>query len=376
MAAITAPWALEAAARIREPHRQVLKATAYPVTGAPFDLDVLQATVTLDESWSPRIQASLSCEVPADKAQLAALDPRKRVRVKVYAGYQWNSVSEDVQLLADLHLRNRDIKRPDNTLELRLASDEALAQDYKRQSWDTQPPTTNLLDFVTYHANIASIPETIQPVLTDFVTSFGASSLTGVVQEPGKDSWSLLADAQDRAGCRIYVDGNRRWHIERLPKLGVTALNLTIGVDGIITESSATLSREDFKNAVTIKYAWRDGAGNDQVIYGNCFVNSGEFATSAIGFNVYYLERSVPATQAQADAAAKTVLTSVGRRGNSYSITALNAFWLTPGSTVTATLPEGDQRKMLVSSVSFNYPSGEMSLKLRQPEDLSTAATP
>ncbi|MFF2842698.1 hypothetical protein [Paenarthrobacter sp. NPDC057981] len=296
--------------------------------------------------------------------------------MKVYAGYQWNSVSEDVQLLADLHLRNRDIKRPDNTLELKLAGDEALAQDYKRQSWDTQPPVTNLLDFVTYHKDIASIPESTPAVLTDFVTSFGASSLAGVVQEVGKDSWSLLADAQDRAGCRIYVDGNRRWHIEKLPKLGVTALNLTIGTDGIITESAATLSREDFKNSVTIKYSWRDGSGNDQVIYGNALVNAGEFATSAIGLNTYYLERSIPATQAQANAAAATVLTSVGRRGNSYSIGAVNAFWITPGSTVTATLPEGDQRKMLVSSVSFNYPSGDMSLKLRQPEDLSTAATP
>lgn len=375
MAAITAPWEPEAAELIRESHSQVFTATAYPVSGDPVELDVLNATVTLDESWSPRIQASLSCSLP-DSSVLDKLDPRKRVRVKVYAGYRWNSVSEDVQLLADLHLRNREIQRPDNTLELRLASDEALAQDYKRQSWDTQPLTSNLLDFVTYHAEIASIPESIQPVLTDFPTYYGSSSLTGVVQEPGQDSWSLLADAQDRAGVRIYCDGQRRWRIARLPRLGVTALNLTINDGGLITGSTGTLSREDFKNAVTIKYSWRDSGGNEQVVYGNRFVSSGEFATGSIGFNVYYLERNVPATQAQADAAAKTVLDSVGRRGNSYSIEAVNAFWLVPGSTVTATLPEGDQRKMLVSSVSFNYPSGDMSLKLRQPEDLSTSATP
>ncbi|AOY71025.1 hypothetical protein ARZXY2_1472 [Arthrobacter sp. ZXY-2] len=376
MAAITAPWGIEAQSRIREPHRQVLKATVYPVTGDPFDLEVLNASVTLDESWSPRIQASLSCEIPSDNALLAKLDPRKRVRVKIYAGYQWNSVSEDVQLLADLHLRTRDIKRPDNTLELRLGGDEWLAQDYKRQSWDTQPPTTNLLDFVTYHKNIASIPETTPAVITDFPTYFGASSLTGVVQEPGQDSWRLLADAQDRAGCRIYVDGERRWHIEKFPRLGVTALNLTVGVDGIITESTASLNREGFTNAVTIKYAWRDGAGVEQVVYGNCFVNEGEFATSSIGFNVFYLERDIPATQAQADAAAKSILQNRLKRGNSYSLSAVNAFWLKPGMTVTATLPEGDQRKMLVSSVDFSYPDGLMSLKIRQPEDLSTAATP
>lgn len=368
--AITSPWASDAADRIRYSHRSVIKATAFPLIGDPFDLDVENATVQMDESWSPRIQASLSCKIPADPALLAKLDARQAVRVKIYAGYVWDSVTEDVQLLADLHLRERTIQRPANTLELRLSSDEALAQDYKRMSWDGQPPVTNLLDFVTYHANIATIPDTIQPVITDFPTSFGASSLTGVVQEIGQDSWSLLADAQDRAGVRIYCDGERRWHIEKLPKLGVTALNLTTGVLGIITESAETFSREDFANAVSIKYSWRDVSNVEFVRYGNALVYDGPLGTGSIGLKVYSIERNVPATQTQADAAARSVLASVGKRGKSFSIESVNAFWVTPGKTVTATLPAGEQERLLVSSVSFNFPSGQMSLKLRKPEDL------
>ncbi|MCZ9883722.1 hypothetical protein [Arthrobacter sp. B2a2-09] len=369
---ITAPYAADAQDRIRFSSRHVITATAYPVSGSPFELDVEDAQVQFDESWSPRIQATLTCKVPEDKTVLESLDARKNVRVKIYAGYVWDSVTEDIQLLADLHVRSREVKRPSNRLVLRCHSDEGLAQDYKRLAWDSAPPQSNLLDVVQYHANIAVIPGAAPTVVTDFPSNFGASAVSGVTQDPGQDSWSLLSDAANRAGVQIYCTGDRKWRIAARPVISSdTALNLTTGGGGIIKESTALYSREEFNNAVCIAYKWRDVSNVDHVLYGHAYISSGPFAMSAIGHNTYFEERNIPATQAQADAAATAALQAMAKRGRFFSIDAISAYWVLPGMTVTATLPTGDQERLLVSSVSFNFPSGAMSLRLRQPEDLT-----
>lgn len=369
---ITAPYSADAQERIRFSSRHVITATAYPIGLSPIELDVEDAQVTFDESWSPRIQASLTCKVPEDKTILEALDARKSLRIKIYAGYVYDSITSDVQLLADLHVRSREVKRPSNRMVFRCWSDEGLSQDYKRLSWDSQPPQSNLLAFVQYHANIAVSPGAAATVVSDFDALFGSSAVSGVVQEPGQDSWKLLSDAANRAGVQIYCDGNRAWHIGAQPVISSeTAINLTTGGGGIVKESTAVYSREEFNNAVCLKYAWKDASNIDRVTYGHAYLSSGPFALSAIGWNSYFEERSIPATQAQADSAATATLQALAKRGRSFAIDAISAYWIRPNQTVTATLPTGDQERLLVSSVSFNFPSGDMSLKLRQPETLT-----
>lgn len=373
---ITAPYSADAQDRLRFSSRHVITATAYPVGLPPVVLDVEDAQVQFDESWSPRIQASLTCKVPEDKAILESLDARKSLRIKIYAGYVYDSVTEDVQLLADLHVRSREVKRPSNRMVFRCWSDEGLALDYKRLAWDSQPPQSNLQDFVQYHANIAVIPAPSPTVVSDFPSTFGASSVSGITQEPGQDSWRLLSDAANRAGVQIYCDADRKWRIAAKPVIsGDTALNLTTGGGGIVKESTAVYSREEFNNAVCLKYAWKDASNVDHVIYGHAYLSAGPFALAAIGYNSYFEERAIPATQAQADAAASATLQALAKRGRSFSIDSISAYWLRPGQTVTATLPTGDQERLLVSSVSFSFPSGDMSLRLRQPETLTISNT-
>jgi hypothetical protein len=373
---ITAPYSADAQERIRFSSRHVITATAYPVGLSPVELDVEDAQVQFDESWSPRIQATLTCKIPEDKAILEALDARKGFRIKIYAGYVYDSVTEDIQLLADLHVKSREVKRPSNRMVFRCWSDEGLAQDYKRLAWDSQPPQSNLQAFVQYHANIAVTPGPAPTVVSDFPPSFGSSAVSGVVQEPGQDSWKLLSDAANRAGVQIYCDGDRVWHISAQPVIsGETALNLTTGGGGIIKESTAVYSRETFNNTVCLKYSWKDASNVDHVIYGHAYLSAGPFALSAIGYNSYFEERNIPATQAQADAAASATLQALAKRGRSFSIDAVSAYWIRPNHSVTATLPTGDQERLLVSSVTFNFPSGDMSLKLRQPETLTISNT-
>lgn len=367
----TFPYSADAEDRIRYSARHIVSATAYPDGADPVELDIESGWVKFDDSVAPRIQANLTCKVPADSSVLDSLDARKTFRVSIFAGYKYDSVTEDVQLLADLHVRSRSITRPANRMELECWSDEGLAQDYKRLAWDSQPPQSNLLDAIDYHVSIASYGTTAPDVVSDYAASYGASAVSGLVQEPGQSSWDLIVESASRAGVSVYCEPDRTWRIAKPQELSSdTALNLTTGAGGVIIDSNSVYSRENFHNAVCIKYAWKDVSNVDHVVYGHAYVASGPFSLAEIGYNSYYEERNVPATQAQADAAATARLTALSRRGRSFSIEAVSAYWLRPGATVTATLPEGEQERLLVSAVYFNFPSGSMSVRLRQPEDI------
>lgn len=367
----TAPYAADAEDRIRSSARHIITATAYPDAGDPVELDVEDARVEFDDSRAPRIQGNITCKLPGDLADLDRLDARKTFRVQLFAGYKYDSVTEDVHLIADLHARHRGVQRPSNRMTLELWSDEGLAMDYKRNAWDSQPPQSNLLDAVEYHVLIASIGSTVPPVVTDYSPSFGASAVLGLIQEPGQSGWDMIHEAASRAGVSVYCDPDRTWRIAKPQALSSeTALNFTTGGGGIIKESNSVYSRDNFRNSVCIKYAWRDSGGVDRVMWGHAYVNTGPFAVSAIGYNSHYEERDKPATQAQANTAAAGTLTALSRRGRSFVLEAISAYWLRPGQTITATLPEGDQERLLVSAVYFNFPSGSMSVRLRQPEDI------
>lgn len=372
----TFPYSDDAEERIRYSARHIVTATAYPQGAAPVELDVEDGSVEFDDSRAPRIQATLTCTIPADKAVLDSLDARKTFRVKVYAGYKYDSNEEDVHLLADLHVRSREIRRPSNRMILSLWSDEGLAMDYKRMAWDSQPPQSNLTDAVSYHVQRSTIGSTTPAVSSDYTPNFGSAAVAGLVQEPGQDSWSLIHEAAARAGVSVYCESDRTWRIAKPQALsGDTALNFTTGGGGIIIESNSVYSRENFNNAVCIKYAWRDANNVDQVVWGNAYIATGEFSTAAIGYNSAFVESDVPASQTQANNAAAARLLALSRRGRSFVLNSVSGYWLRPGMTVTATLPEGEQERLLVSAVYFNFPSGSMSVRLRQPEDVAISTS-
>ena len=373
----TFPYADDAEDRIRYSSRHVIEATAYPVSGAPIPLDVESGQVTYDESQTPRIQAQLVCKLPGDQSILDQLDPRKTFRVQIRAGYVWDSVTSDVQNLCLLVARKREVKLPDNRMTLDLSSDESLALDYKRAAWDTQPPQSNLKDFVQYHADIARRGSSAATVVTEFTDpAFGASAVAGVTQAPGQDSMRLIADVMNRAGAQVYCDDTGRWIIGKPYALSnTTALKLNTGGGGVISEATAYLDREVFHNFVCLGYKWRDANNVDQVVWGHALIANGPLAWNVIGYNSYFEERNYPATQAQANAAATSSLRALAKRGVGYQMDAVSAYWLRPGLTVTADLPDYTQDRVLVSAVQFNFPSGQMHLRLRRPEDLTISNT-
>ncbi|QCO98972.1 hypothetical protein FCN77_16280 [Arthrobacter sp. 24S4-2] len=370
--ALTDPFLSDVDLRIRQSVEHVYSATAYPVSGPPIALDVEDLSITFDESWSPFIQADITAKVPEDQATLDALDPRKNCRVKISAGYVYDGKTQDVHQIADLHLRTREVLRPANELRLTASSDEARAQDAKRRSTDAVPPKTGINEIVTYAATKAVYPD-VPEIVSDFPPGYGVNSFTELALDVSNTFDSLMTDAAGRAGVWVYAGEDRRWHITtRAAEAGVSAHKLYTGPDGTIFDADTALQREDFFNSVILTYTWKDGAGVDQTIYGEAYVPStGTYGVDAIGWNTYVEDRQGPITQAQATAAAQTVLKYKITRGRGIRIQSLAAYWCRPGMTATIQLPTGDLERQIIRAVTFHPPSGSMSITTRQPETVS-----
>jgi hypothetical protein len=183
----------------------------------------------------------------------------------------------------------------------------------------------------------------------------------------------MLNEASQRLGVRIFCDENRVWHIQSPDALkSVTSLKLFTGPESTLLSAETARNRgegndDGFKNSAVIKYSWTDGAGNEQVIYGNANVVTGAESVYSIGYMTAYEERDFPTTQGNADSAASTLVAGRMSRGQTVSVVAVSAYWLRPGMTVTVQLPIGTQQRYIVTGVNFSSTSGVMSLSLRQP---------
>lgn len=381
MSNIYAPYRDDAEEQHRYSIRHHYSATAYPKVGPPFELDVEDCSITFDSAWSPYIQGDLTAKIVDDQEMLDSLDPRTGCRIHVYMGYVYDGFVKDVNLVADLHIRTTTIDRPSNTIKFTLASDEGLAEDYKRMAWAAQAPLTGINEFVKFLADKAMIP-TPATVVSDVPALYGATELAGMIQDVGQDSLSMIQDAAERLNLWIYADGDRTWRIRKKSEYtGATSLKLLTGAGGTILDAATVLTRGEgggrgFHNAVSLKYMWKDGAGADHVIFGNAVVSSGTYATASVGYNTFYAERKYPiASSTLANAAASNALKSLVGRGHQMSLKAHAAYWLRPGATVTVQLPAGDQQRFLVRQVTFSPKDGTMRLALNQPINVTISTT-
>lgn len=100
--------------------------------GDGITLDVIAARVTLDDGWTPYIQAELTCWTPPEE-DLELLDPREQLRVtltltKAQAAYNPGQLVDQEREL-DLLLRGRQVDHETGTMTVTVESDEALLQD-------------------------------------------------------------------------------------------------------------------------------------------------------------------------------------------------------------------------------------------------------
>ena len=362
---MTAPFRPEVAALIPDPLEHVAHVRAVPRTGDPLELEIDgdSLELTLSEDWAPYAQARGSFVIPD---RLDELDPRLNARLEIDLGYVYPDGTRDVHTVADLGLRTRPVRRPANVLELDAGSAEYRAQDYRAMFWAGME-RSGLNEAVSWLAGYAEFPDTPR-VQSVFGAKYAAAALAEIEVDLGTDYWSLMDDAAARAGARVWCDELGTWRIgRRVESVGTPAHVLTVGENGTIVTSDAGLGREDWANAVCLRYRWTDAANNERIIYGRAQLSSGPFASTQVGHKVYFEEISRPVSLAAANAAATAKLRILSTRGRSLNLTAAAAYWLRPGQTVQIQLPTGEPDLHIVQSVTFRPGLGLMDLTTRQP---------
>ncbi|RZU64610.1 hypothetical protein EV379_0913 [Microterricola gilva] len=117
------------------------------LVGAGHALSPRGGRVTMDEGWSPHVQAELTIPIPAQTVQ-ELIDPRQPRRVKISCAANYTPAQSRV---FDLGLRDRQIDHEAGEMTLSLASDEALLQD---DVWLATAPNTAAL---AYQSSLRSI---------------------------------------------------------------------------------------------------------------------------------------------------------------------------------------------------------------------------
>lgn len=369
----TSPFAPAVHALIRESHRQELTAAAHIPNGSGYDtlaLDVQDYSISWDEDSTPRVMANLQARV-GDQDTLDSLDPRTGARVIVTASYQLPDGSMDTHQVADLCLRSRRVSRPDNTMTLICASDEALYID--------AAPSVHFFDGQTTHASAAAAVETwvaamaaAGPASGDVVVTTNRDDGTFDADTFPTDKWNVCRDAADSIDADLFDNGDRVLRLApRRYLVAASALALTVGVNGTIVTSEALLDREDWHNGVLILWEWENDGTAPNKRWGQAYVDTGPYRPAVAGDRIHAEQRDGWMSATRATTTATTVLRRHLARARTYTLETVSAWWVRPGDTVTVQLPTGDQERHLVSRITHTT-GGAMRLTTRLPDNEST----
>jgi len=371
----TAPFDPAVEQLVAQPHEQTVRVTATAPDGTLIALDVIDYVLDFTERRAPRVSLSLTCPVP-DPATLDKLDPRTYVVVRFYAGYRLPSGALDEHLVAKLHLRDRHVNRPANTLTLTAAGQELLIIDQSKfppeEAGTAQTWPAGVVDWVkTYIGTFLSTGPAANPTWSVGVNLDRAPFAYG---QPA-DWWDTMWDAAQANGFDVFDDGLGVWHIDPLPDVSAdVAHDLRVGSGGTLLDTAAGLDRDDWANLVQLRYHYFDtssGSNVDAYTYGRAQVTAGPYREATAGLKALWEDREGRPSQVQADAAAGALLTRLLSRSRSLALEAVAAWWLRPGDTVTVQLPTGAQERHIVAGLVFRT-GGTMRVVTRLPDTVST----
>jgi hypothetical protein len=367
----TAPFDPEVEQLVTQTHYQDFTAVAV-VAAVTYPLEVTAYSVDWDGDRTPRVSARLDCVVP-DEAVLAALDPRTSVRVKVTVAYRLPSGVLDSHQVADLHLRDRTVNRPGNTMTLTCASDDMLLVD-------AAPSAAFYEGFLLHDSAVGFIDQTIDQLVlgtpaapATFVSTMPTDGGEFVAEAFPSDWWNVMVDAADAMDADLYDNGDRVFRLA--PRRYLTSDSsavLSVGANGSITESQSGVDRDRWYNAATLLWVWSNRANPllPDRTWGIAYVDSGPFAAASSGRREFVQRRDGQVSAITAQRAAVTVLRRLLAKARTYRIDAVAMWWLRPSDTVTIQLPTGTQERHLVASVVFNT-GGKMTVVTRLPDDTS-----
>lgn len=396
-------------------------------------LDIIDASIAMDETWSPYVQASLTTVL--NESLQDALDPRTGGRVHVYISQSYGqsdklssltatyggstiaditavwggqqitdlsawyfipyNASESNQLSTlsstygsgtiadltadwdgltveaisekywrsypsgiydnyrrgfDLAVRTRNTDLAQGTVQLELASDEALLQDYALVSVNNFAPVSLQLRNVIMEV-LALIGGYLIPDTTDATVEADAA-----IWAPGQTAWDYLEPMVQAAGFRLYCDERRRFHLvdDTFTQPGLAelfALGTIKAVDDIIS-----LDDDYWFDAVVVKYTWVDELGATLESYDTANV-PGFKKVKLLEFETNY----------PGPGAAQRILDRALAQGLLRNITAVSNYAVQPSMAADIYLQDEPTEHLYIQAVTWNIPGDEMTIKTRQP---------
>lgn len=396
-------------------------------------LDIIDASVAMDETWSPYVQASLTTVL--NESLQDALDPRTGGRVHVYISQSYGqsdhlssltatygggtiadittvwggqqitdlsawyfipyNASESNQLSTlsstygggtiadltadwdgltveaisekywrsypsgiydnyrrgfDLAVRTRNTDMVQGIVQLELASDEALLQDYALVSVNNFAPASLQLRNVIMEV-LALIGGYLVPDTTDATVAADAA-----IWAPGQTAWDYLEPMVQTAGFRLYCDERRRFYLvdDTFTQPGLAelfALGTIKAVDDIIS-----LDDDYWFDAVVVKYTWVDELGATLEAYDTASV-TGFKKVKLLEFQSNY----------PGPGAAQRILDRALSQGILRNITAVSNYAVQPSMAADIYLQDEPTEHLYIQAVTWNIPGDEMTIKTRQP---------
>ena len=399
-----APWSGECETAIRGATEHVWSVRLFL---EQFEVDTeitgllpISAEVTYDAGWSPYVQGSMTIVRPG-KALLKSLDPRKRIRVELSAGYVLPGGVRVVHRMCVAYLSSRDVSYPADTVTLGFQGKEYLYQAWAAGTAEDSPagpvwamlPDPNpsgLYGWTSTQRADDAIRLCIQ-VMTTGTSAFRDQTFGALMTKTGwvdaTDRWVGQAGDQPllmameiagRIGGWFYADPDGVWQLRALDEIDVTTLGrhqVRPGADGTLVTGQDELTREGWANYVQVTYRWQTrtpatgtGTVTEHVATGYADVVEGDYADYVSNRSSYLSERTTPGTVAQAKAAARYLLTRMLDRGTDIQVESVAAYWLRVGASIDLDLPDQDQQELVVQAVTFHLDTGLMNLRTRLPD--------
>lgn len=367
--------------------RHTITATLDPLD---ITLDVIEGSLSLDESRAPYAEMDLVAAFPTDEellliditaqplrisgeirqdfgiiwslATLTAAGGNSVSNITDFGGVSpssitnrlfgsWNPLARPSQVRPfDLYVTERSIDNNERQIRFRATSDES------RMITDTLVATSSLDPGTT------TIPTIVQSVLDRYDAELEAGYATGDVEEadatiwePGHKAWDYLDAFLEAASLRIWADEIGRWYLTGRQTASPGHLNITPTNAMLSHVDSMAYDASVWYDAVVIEYRWVDAIGDNQVAY--------DVAGNTIPRSALTLRKDD--TVFPGPGAAQGILDRVQGRGRIIDVDAVSRYNANPGQAVTITPPTGFDQEGFLVSVLWRFPDSQMTLVSR-----------
>jgi len=318
------------------------------VSGPAVPLAIAGGSVTWDAGDTWRTSASLT--LPFDLATWQLVKDYSQSRIRVEIGcVQPTGVVVPVKITGTMVIRRATVARPEDTIDLALASEASIVDDLRFTADTVYPAGTG--PAIVKALITAALPAAV------FNEAASGPGLTGQANA-GASRWTSVEAVADYAALEVWQDTDARFVIRAQPHASSSPVDsLEVGASGVIIDSSSDFDRDKFANAYAIRSAWINSNGQTQYAYGIVYNTDPATGTQWGGPAGNKVRTDVEAIE-MSDVEAQQIAVRRLRRaighGRGFRLSCPLRPWLQPGDPVSVELPTGGVQVQTVQLVTHD----------------------